>query len=550
MISLFFLKLCLFLNVASLLFCNVFEVDTSFNQPTGYVYLNPGITYANSYAYSQAIALDDQNRIVLAGSGNAPNPANNNIVQKAISVARYLPDGQLDESFNPTGTPGYVVTFVDLHDDGANALAIQSDGKIVVAGYAGSSSNKLMVARYTSQGELDTEFNDTGFYISTVTGEAVYGIAIQPDGKIILIGGTFILFVYRFNSNGTIDTTFGQNGKRSISIPSGYDSAFGRSIVLLKDGSMVGVGYFGLGFTGKMLVLFKLTSTGSVDTTFGNEGFATLILGSSLSCDQVKFDALGKFVIGGGVTNASTGKVEAFVARYTQDGTLDRSFNNGLGYVITPVLDKSLYVFGAIVFDRTPENYPGYGIFYINCYNNDSIAIIKYNYDGSLNLDFANAGIYTKKISKASITTDAVIQDDQKIVVGGRLSENGTENFFAIRFLNNVFIGEDSSLNQTVNFYGYNQSYIYDFLALDMYAEVIPNLQLRNACLDGMNQIIQLYIQAYASQENFNYVLNLNLIIPAILYLQTVLLDEFPDQSTQINSFFSLMLLRIKLLKN
>lgn len=549
MIISYCVKLFFFMSLPVSIFCNTFDFDTSFNHPNGYAYVNPGITYANSYAFSQAVALDAHNNIVLAGSVNAENSANDDIVQTGIAIVRYLPNGQLDESFNTSETPGYVVTFLNIYQNVANALAIQSDGKIVVAGYS-DVSNKLMVARYTYDGQLDTTFNDVGFYLGSSYGEVIYGVAIQSDGKIILIGGDGILFVYRFNGNGTIDTSFGVNGKKSIPIEFGYDSAFGRGIVLLEDGSMVGAGYFGNGSAAKMLVTFKLTSTGSVDTSFGDEGLATLLLGSSMYCDQIKVDALGKFVIGGGVTNASTEKVEALVVRYTQNGILDSFFNNGLGYVITPISDKSLDKFGGIVFDLTPENYPGYGIFYINYFNNSKLVIIKYNYDGSLNLDFADSGVYKKKINDGFIATDAVMQEDQKLVIGGRLYQNERDNFLAVRFLNNIIPNESTSLNQAIDIYGYNVAYIQDFLSANIYVQVISDLQIRNLSLQAMNEIIYLYKELYGSQPDFNYATNFYIMIPFIVRAQQVLLDQFPDQSAQINSFFSLILLRIKLLES
>lgn len=537
------------LSLCSNVFSDPLQFDTSFNQPNGYAYINPGIDTQNSYAYSEGVVLDQDNKIILAGKANNYNQ--NNVYKTGLALTRYLQNGSLDTSFNSSDTPGYVLTFLDNSDISARSVAIDQNNNIVVVGALNNSYSKLMAARYVSSGQLDMSFSNQGFYTDSSLG-AAFGLAIQSDGKIVIIGGEYsTIYVCRLHPNGILDTSFGENGKVIISSSSTtYTSGFGRDIVVLDDGSMVGIGYFGQGSIGKFIVTFKLTSDGVLDNSFGSGGLSTLLLGSGTNCDQIKMDALGKFVIGGTVTNSSTGKNEALVVRYSENGSLDQTFGAGFGYVITPVTNASLYGYGAIVFDRTSENYPGYGIFYLNYYNNNTTVIIKYNYDGSLNTDFTSSGYQTIKQDKGLVITDGLMQLDQKLVIAGRLSINSKDNFLAMRFFNNISpVIQTSNLllnTQAEGNYGYNNVFISDFLGQSFYAQVIVDQDARYAVLAAIDQVIQSYQTAYAYQPNFNYITNMYLMNPYLLAVQLVLLKNYPDSSAQINSFFALLVQRIK----
>lgn len=537
------------LSLCSNVFSDPLQFDTSFNQPDGYAYINPGIDTQNSYAYSEGVVLDQDNKIILAGKANDYNQ--NNVYKTGIALTRYLQNGSLDTSFNSSDTPGYVLTFLDNSDISARSVAIDQNNNIVVVGALNNSYSKLMAARYLPSGQLDMSFNNQGFYTDSSLG-AAFGLAIQSDGKIVIIGGEYgTIYVTRLHPNGILDTSFGTNGKVIISSPSTtYTSGFGRDIVVLDDGSMVGIGYFGQGSIGKFIVTFKLTSDGVLDNSFGNAGLSTLLLGSGTNCDQIKMDALGKFVIGGTVTNSSTGKNEALVVRYSENGLLDQTFGAGFGYVITPVTNANLYGYGAIVFDRTSENYPGYGIFYLNYYNNNTTVIIKYNYDGSLNTDFTSSGYQTIKQGSGLVITDGLMQQDQKLVIAGRFAKNSQDNFLVMRFLNNISpVIQTSNLllnTQAEGNYGYNNLFISDFLGQSFYAQVIVDQDARYAVLAAIDQVIQSYQTAYAYQPDFNYITNMYLMNPYLLVAQQLLLKNYPDSSAQINSFFALLVQRIK----
>jgi uncharacterized delta-60 repeat protein len=220
---------------------------------------------------------------------------------------RYNPDGSLDNTFNSTG----VVTSTIGQ---AYALAIQSDGKIVVAGWSGS---HILVARYTSTGTLDTTFNQTGV-VTAAIGSSSSGnsIALQSDGKIVVAGGAEGYFVVvRYTITGGLDSTFNQTGVVTTDISPNNDEA--SSVAIQPDGKIVVGGVNNdwshtIGVPKTDLVVARYTDDGRLDSTFNHTGIVTTSL--SNGADKTYSLALqedGKIVVGGwttldGITNYIT----------------------------------------------------------------------------------------------------------------------------------------------------------------------------------------------------------------------------------------------------
>ena len=164
---------------------------------------------------------------------------------------RYNTNGSLDTNF---GTGGIVTTSIGSVNDYASALGIQSDGKIVVAGYSYNSSSKFHFAlvRYNTNGSLDTTFG-TGGIVTTAVGSSydyAHALGIQSDGKIVVAGSSsngskYNFALVRYNANGTLDTGFGTGGVVTTSIGSNWDSAYGLGIQ--SDGKILAAGYSGNG---------------------------------------------------------------------------------------------------------------------------------------------------------------------------------------------------------------------------------------------------------------------------------------------------------------
>jgi len=217
-----------------------------------------------------SMALQSDGKIVLAGySVDAGYDA---------TVARLNPDGSLDTSF---GVGGKVRTDVaGLADEFAGVL-VQSDGKIVAAGYANDGvSDKLMVARYDQNGALDTSFDGDGSVVLSGLGllDRASGIVRQDDGKYVLslvtaIGGDIEMGAVRLTESGALDATFDGDGTLIYSSALGWD--FSRGILQQNDGKFVVVGTVSNGADDDLAML-RVNGDGSLDNGFGSLGLASL----------------------------------------------------------------------------------------------------------------------------------------------------------------------------------------------------------------------------------------------------------------------------------
>src|SRR6266508_2775550 len=246
--------------------------------------------------------------------------------------------GQLDPTF---GSSGKILTPIGSGGDGATSVAIQSDGKIVAAGYSGNGSNgDFALARYNPNGSLDSSFGSGG-KVTTPMGSAnddVNSVAIQSDGKIVVAGYSrngpnddFALA--RYNPDGSLDSSFGSGGKVTTPIGSSHEGAY--SVAIQSDGKIVAAGYSVNGIH-VIFALARYNPDGSLDSSFGSGGKVTTPIGVS-SDDRawsVAIQSDGKIIAAG--STAIPSGADFAVARYNLDGSLDASFGSG-GKVITPI---------------------------------------------------------------------------------------------------------------------------------------------------------------------------------------------------------------------
>jgi uncharacterized delta-60 repeat protein len=272
--------------------------------------LNPEGTFDSSYGggsgwsrldfggddRGRAVALQPDGKIVVAGRTNVGGTID-------MAVARLLnPQGTFDSSFGLFGTGKSLADFGG-HDFG-QAVALQPDGKIVVAGYtngAVSSTNyDMAVARLLNpQGTYDGSFGGGSGRSRVDLGADDSGnaLALQPDGKIVVAGysdGNFA--VARLQPNGLLDTTFGKGGKSLVDF--GGDSDQGNAVALQPDGKIVVAGRTNAGGTYNFAVA-RLQPNGLLDTTFGNGGKSLVDLGGDDIGNAVALQPNGKIVVAG-----------------------------------------------------------------------------------------------------------------------------------------------------------------------------------------------------------------------------------------------------------
>lgn len=285
------------------------------------------VAIAGSYCDAHAIAEQADGKLVLAGA-----------TPGFTMLARLQPDGSVDSGF---GTNGVVLTDLDESNDFLNCVAVEPSGRIVSGGvrFNNASDGVAVVMRHLSNGAPDNSFGTNGVVSLVITGSLdsyVRGLALQPDGKTVLLGerwnGTnWSVFVARLNSNGALDGPFGVN---YLNIQ-GTGNEYGGDIRLQPDGKVVVCGW-AESTSGGGLYAARLNANGGFDSAFGTGGKVFYDLGG-LDEDvarSLRVQPDGKIVLGG-ITYTSSGW-GALVARLLPNGALDTGFGTG-GYTLIAI---------------------------------------------------------------------------------------------------------------------------------------------------------------------------------------------------------------------
>jgi uncharacterized delta-60 repeat protein len=305
-------------------------LDTSFGG-SGIVVIQLTVNYDGA----EAVAIQPDGKIVVVGSHY-----NCFCIDSSFAVLRFNPNGTLDTSFNGTGR---IITSVNSSRDYAHSVAIQADGKIVVAGSSGANDDFALV-RYNPNGSLDTTFNATGKVITPVGGGAG-SVVIQSDGKIIAAGNSGNFTLVRYNPNGSLDSTF--NGTGIVTTSVGDSNSGASSVAIQTDGKIVAVGSGNNGSNTNFAVV-RYNPNGSLDTSFGSIGKILIPIGNSDSAAySIAIQSDGKVVAVGYSGNGNTGSDFA-VARLNPNGSLDTTFG-GTGKIITPIVNQDFISFATAV---------------------------------------------------------------------------------------------------------------------------------------------------------------------------------------------------------
>ena len=381
-------------------------LDTSFHG-TGWVITPSDRVFFSFYG----LAVQPDGKIVTTGSDST------NDLADAV-VCRYLPDGTLDTSFGGTGK---VRTSIANFRLAAFAVAIQTDGKIVIAGGAYGTTNKIFLARYNAEGTLDNTFNGIGtltLSIGTFSVDEADALAIRPDGKIVVAGTSMNetlkdFAVLRFNANGSLDTTFGGTGFVITDVAQKDDIA--TATVLQPDGKVVVAGYSGPGSFTQDFAVFRYNADGSLDTTFNGAGKVITPVGDfSDYAFAVAVQADGK-IIAAGKADGSPSAVA--LVRYNANGTLDSTFH-GTGKLITPVGENSRAAAIRVQAD-------GRILVSGEAAQNSRVDLLALRYlpDGTADTTFNGTGRTTLSLLANTYVYAMVLQADSKILVAGNASD-------------------------------------------------------------------------------------------------------------------------------
>jgi uncharacterized delta-60 repeat protein len=346
--------------------------------------------------------------------------------------------GNLDPTF---GTNGTVLTDVGGLDV-AYGMAVQSDGRIVVAGFSNmGGSYDFALARYGGGGTLDPTFGAGGTVLTDVDATGSYdearAVATQPDGKIVAAGssdasGNSDFAVVRYNHDGTPDRTFGTGGT-VITDLGGTDYAY--AMALCGDGRIVVAGSSDA--AGSLdFALARYTVDGTLDSGFGRRGTALTDVNGVGSDDEARavvVRADGE-VVAAGRSNAVRRTDRDFaLARYRNDGNLDSSFGHG-GTVLTDVGGGSDDVALAVAIQPDCKIVAAGGS---GRWRTDNFALARYRDDGTMDPTFGAAGTVVTDISGVRANNEAfavAIQPDGKILTAGVASGVGWADFAAARY--------------------------------------------------------------------------------------------------------------------
>jgi uncharacterized delta-60 repeat protein len=389
------------------------SLDTSFNLDGKVI-----TEQIDSNARLDALAIQSNGKIVTAGTSNTTG-------SNDYTLARYNANGSLDTSFDGDGK---VITAVGFGPLVVTSLAVQSDGKILV----GSTAHDITILRYNANGTIDTTFDGDGKVITPIgiSGSGVYSLAIQSDGKILAAGysnniSNLDFAVVRYNTNGSLDTSF--DGDGIVTTQFGEHSETARAIAIQADGKIVVAGFASVGTSLNDFAIARFNSNGGLDTSFDSDGKVITAIGTNSRAHSIAIQSDGKIVIAGVATTPLPFSNDFALARYNQNGILDTTFG-GDGKITTSLGPRNDYAESIKIQSDGKILAAGYTENSISL--NSDFAIVRYNRDGSLdgslftpnslNL-FGSGGIVTTDISPPSsdFATSMALQPDGKIVLGG-----------------------------------------------------------------------------------------------------------------------------------
>ncbi len=314
-------------------------LDTDFGE-NGVVITKIGIL--NSQAYTVLVQLDG--KIIVVGTSNTIETT------KDVALVRYLTDGSLDPSF---GIGGVVTSNINFSGDNVTSAALQRDGKIVVAAnFTNGINNDIEVIRYNNDGSLDIGFglNGVSKYSIGASDDEAYGIAVQSDGKIVIAASSrnfenyYDIAVSRLNSDGIIDSSFGVDGSTTVTVTRRIGRMLDRddhsaAIALQTDGKILIAGY-----SYKDFVIIRFTNLGKLDLSFkGNGVLTTSVSPAKDEARGILVQPDGKIVVVGKAVGSlgedmslGSSAMDIAVVRINSNGTLDSTFGIG-GHVTTPI---------------------------------------------------------------------------------------------------------------------------------------------------------------------------------------------------------------------
>jgi uncharacterized delta-60 repeat protein len=352
-------------------------------------------------------------------------------VNNQFCVVRYNTDGTLDMAWNGTGK-----VFSALGGDSASAtaIALQSDGRALVAGICVSATlgrQVFCVARFNTDGSLDTTWNGVGYVVTSIgtLSDSASAIIALDDGRVIVAGscamgsGRSDVCLVRYGNDGAPDMSWGNSGKVLTRVPG--DGGIINSAVVQSDGSVLVAGY--CREISVNLCVLRYGTTGVPDNAWGVQGIVVLSIANNESAANTIFlQQDGRAIVAGVCYNGTVNG--SCAARLNSNGSLDTSWN-GTGYVIRQAPGGES--FNAIA--RQPD---GKLIFAGGCTNGfaNAFCATRFFPDGTIDLSWGNNGKATTTFSGGDGATGIAIGTDGRVLLAGYCNNGRNANFCALRY--------------------------------------------------------------------------------------------------------------------
>lgn len=373
------------------------------------------LTPANITSNGDSVLALDDGRIVAGAATLVDN-------SDGFTLFRYRPDGTLDPAFGINGTVHTPFSSVST----LAGMILQPDSKIVAVGTLANAdlSETIVLTRYRHDGQLDQNFGTNGqVFTSLGTGTIARagGLALQPDGRIVVVGLSVandasppsLNLLVRYNRDGSLDGTFGVGGLVSIAFNNSFAQIL-NAVAIADDGKIVVVGnckQSPIGFNG---ALARFNNDGSIDTTFGNGGVVLQTFGGQTFFGSLVLQHDGRILVGGGSVAD-----DGLVARFEPDGTFDATFGAG-GLVFASSLAQV-----AIKLDRCDRIVGAGG----PSGTGGGIGLIRLERDGSADPTFGTAGMVTTPVDGMATNVDGLALAGDDVVVVGDTSPVNTNVF-------------------------------------------------------------------------------------------------------------------------
>jgi uncharacterized delta-60 repeat protein len=384
----------------------------------------------NDVAYCSTFQADGKIVVVGSAVGDAT-------VNCDVAVARYTANGTLDPTF---GSGGTVWIEWPLEHAEARAVAVQPDGKIVVAGFFGADSKyEFLLLRCNSNGSPDTSFGNNGIVRTQIFGgynddERIASLALQTDGRIVVAGqagGGFELA--RYNTDGSLDTSFGPDHKGTVHTFVGNYASAAYAVAIQADGKILAAGQDRTYAKQNGFALVRYNQDGSVDNSFGPNHNGTVVTNFANDVDAAYSLVLtgNKILAAGECGQPQGGQQDFAAARYNLDGSLDPSF--GVNHDGKVTID-----FGCNANANSVAVQSNGDLVLAGWANNGSggeFALARLLPNGSLDTTIGSAGLITTALTLGDDGINHVLlQTDGKIVAAGHGGPTDNEDFALARY--------------------------------------------------------------------------------------------------------------------